>query len=79
MLNVKGSGFWSHQETAEYLGIPSTTLHQLNYRGVGPRSYKIGRHRKYRPEDVYAWCESHASERAPSRSVRRPSRRTGRR
>jgi predicted DNA-binding transcriptional regulator AlpA len=62
MPNVKASAFWSHQETAEYLGIPSTTLHQLNYRGVGPRSFKIGRHRKYRPADVDAWCESHASQ-----------------
>jgi predicted DNA-binding transcriptional regulator AlpA len=62
MPNVKESAFWSHQETAAYLGIPSTTLHQFNYRGVGPRSFKIGRLRKYRPTDVDAWCESHASE-----------------
>ncbi len=60
--SVSGSAFWSHQETAEYLGIPSTTLHQLNYRGVGPRSFKIGRHRKYKPADVDAWCEGHASK-----------------
>jgi predicted DNA-binding transcriptional regulator AlpA len=62
MSKVKGSAFWSHQETAEYLGIPSSTLHQLNYRGVGPRSFKLGRHRKYRPADVDAWCESRASQ-----------------
>jgi predicted DNA-binding transcriptional regulator AlpA len=56
------SGFWSHAETAAYLGIPEATLHQMNYKGTGPKSYKIGRHRKYRPVEVDAWCESHASD-----------------
>lgn len=55
-------GFWSHAETATYLGLPAATLHQLNYKGTGPKSYKIGKHRKYRPADVEAWCESRASE-----------------
>ena len=54
-------GFWSHAETADYLGIPSATLYGLNYKGTGPRSYKIGRHRKYRPADVHEWCERRAS------------------
>jgi excisionase family DNA binding protein len=54
-------GSWTHAETAGYLGISETTLHQLNYKGTGPRSYKIGRHRKYRPADVEAWCEERAS------------------
>lgn len=57
------SGFWSHADTAAYLGIPEATLHQMNYKGTGPKSYKIGRHRKYRPADVDAWCERHASDR----------------
>lgn len=60
------SAFWSLTETAEYLGLPSATLHQLNYKGTGPRSYKIGRHRKYRPADVEAWCEERASEPKPA-------------
>ena len=53
--------FWSHEEAARYLGIPPATLHALNYKGTGPKSYKIGRHRKYRPADVELWCEQHAS------------------
>ena len=55
-------GFWSHVETSVYLGLPEATLHALNYKGKGPRSYKIGRHRKYKPSDVLAWCESRASD-----------------
>ena len=55
--------FWTHAETATYLGIPEATLHQLNYKGRAPRSYKIGRHRKYRPGDVDRWLEERASDR----------------
>jgi len=59
-------GFWSHAETAAYLGIPEATLHQLNYKRTGPKSYKIGRHRKYRPAEVDAWCEQRASTPEPA-------------
>lgn len=54
--------FWSLTETAGYLGVPPSTLYQWAYRGVGPRSYKVGRFRKYRPEDVDHWLEDHADE-----------------
>lgn len=52
---------WSHGETAAFLGIPEATLHQLNYKGTGPRSFKVGRHRKYASADVAAWLETRAS------------------
>jgi excisionase family DNA binding protein len=52
---------WTHVETAEYLGLPVTTLHQLNHKGTGPRSFKVGRHRRYAEADVLAWLESRAS------------------
>ncbi len=60
------AGFWSHGETSAYLGIPEATLHQMNYKGTGPKSYKIGRHRKYRPADVDRWCEDRASTPRPA-------------
>lgn len=53
---------WSHLETAEFLDIPPATLHQLNHKGTGPRSYKVGKHRKYDPYDVQAWLDSRASD-----------------
>ena len=53
---------WSHLQTAEFLGIPSATLYQFNYKGTGPRSYKVGRHRRYAREDVLAWLETRASD-----------------
>jgi excisionase family DNA binding protein len=57
---------WSHAETARYLGVPEATLHQWLYKGTGPRSYKVGRHRKYRPDEVEAWLEAHADQPPPA-------------
>ena len=54
---------WSLTETAEYLGVPEQTLRQWISRGTGPRSYKVGRFRKYDPSDVRAWLDSRASDR----------------
>ena len=54
---------WTHQETADFLGIPPATLHQLNYKGTAPRSFKVGRHRRYDPRDVWAWLAGRASDR----------------
>jgi len=57
---------WSLDETAAYLGVPSSTLHQWNHRGVGPRSFRVGRYRRYRPADVRHWLDEHASGPAPA-------------
>ena len=52
---------WSHQETADFLRLPASTLHQMNSKGTGPRSYRVGRYRRYDPRDVEAWLEQRAS------------------
>lgn len=52
---------WTHQETAEFLGVPEGTLHQMNCKGTGPRSYRVGRYRRYDPRDIENWLELHAS------------------
>jgi excisionase family DNA binding protein len=49
-------------EAAETLGVPEATLYRWRYRNTGPRSIKVGRHVKYRPEDIEAFLEC-----APSR------------
>ncbi|MEZ0096008.1 helix-turn-helix transcriptional regulator [Streptacidiphilus sp. EB129] len=48
---------WSHNETAAYLGISASTLYQLNWKGRGPRSARIGKYRRYNPADVVSWVE----------------------
>ncbi|MER7562315.1 helix-turn-helix domain-containing protein [Streptomyces sp. NPDC097941] len=47
----------STAELAAYLGVPTATIHQWIYKGTGPRSIKIGRHRKFKWEHVEAWLE----------------------
>jgi predicted DNA-binding transcriptional regulator AlpA len=53
---------WTHRETAAFLGIPPKTLHQMNYKRTGPRSYKIGKHRRYDPTDVAALLDDRVSD-----------------
>lgn len=48
-------------DVAEYFGLPVATLYQWRYRGIGPKSAKIGRHLRYRPEDVEAYFEAQSS------------------
>jgi predicted DNA-binding transcriptional regulator AlpA len=52
---------WTHQETAEFLGVPEGTLHQMNSKGTGPRSYRVGRYRRYDPRDIEVWLDARAS------------------
>ncbi len=40
-----------------YLDVPVGTLTQWRYRGLGPKFLKVGRHVRYRREDVLAWLE----------------------
>jgi predicted DNA-binding transcriptional regulator AlpA len=53
---------WTHAETSEFLGISPATLHDLNYKRTGPRSFKVGRHRRYDPRDVLVWLGERASD-----------------
>ena len=53
---------WTHEETAAFLGLSQATLHDLNYKRTGPRSFKVGRYRRYDPRDVAAWLGERASD-----------------
>lgn len=52
---------WTHKETATFLRLSEQTLHYMNHVGTGPRSYRVGRYRRYNPFDVMAWLDSKAS------------------
>ncbi|MFD9687312.1 helix-turn-helix transcriptional regulator [Kitasatospora sp. NPDC059088] len=53
---------WTLQELAEFLGVPTQSIYQMNWKGTGPRSYKVGRHRRYDPRDVHQWLETRSSD-----------------
>jgi excisionase family DNA binding protein len=44
-------------EVAAYLGVPIDTLYAWRYRQKGPRGVRVGRHLRYRQEDVDRWLE----------------------
>lgn len=51
---------WSVDQVAEFLNVPKWTVYAWASRAQGPRSYRIGRYRRYRPEDVRAWLDRQA-------------------
>ena len=38
-------------------GIPIDTIYRWNHQGTGPKALKVGKHLRYRPEDVEAWLD----------------------
>jgi excisionase family DNA binding protein len=50
-------------EVASYLQVPVKTLYTWRYKRVGPRAHRVGRHLRYRWEDVEAWLASPAASR----------------
>jgi excisionase family DNA binding protein len=63
MMREELSGMWTHEEAARYLGVQPQTLYYMNYTGKGPKSYKVGKYRRYRRRDIDVWLEAHSSER----------------
>jgi predicted DNA-binding transcriptional regulator AlpA len=42
--------------------VPKQSIYQMNWKGTGPRSFKVGRHRRYDPRDVRQWLEARSSD-----------------
>lgn len=47
----------SADEVARRLGVPKATLYGWRYKGIGPRSHRVGKHLRYRWSDVLAWID----------------------
>lgn len=47
-------------QVSVYLGVPLATLTAWRYRKIGPCWTKVGRHVRYRWEDVDAWLAAQA-------------------
>lgn len=56
------SKLWSLKELADYLGIPVQTIYQWRTKKYGPPGKRIGKHVKFRPEDVYEWVANQPDE-----------------
>ena len=65
-------------QVSAYLGIPVGTLANWRYQGIGPAFIRVGRHVRYRTEDVAAWVAVQLEEPTfPVRSGRRSRIRSG--
>lgn len=47
---------WTVDDVSYYLCVPVQTLYWWRVEGLGPRGMRLGRHLRYRPEDVKAWA-----------------------
>jgi excisionase family DNA binding protein len=49
------------QELAEILQVPVKTIYTWRYRGEGPPGVVVGRHLRFRADDVVAWLDDRTS------------------
>jgi excisionase family DNA binding protein len=63
LMEQQRERLWTHEEAAAYLGIPEQTLYYMNYKGTGPRSFRVGKYRRYRRQDIDAWLEATCADR----------------
>lgn len=51
------------QQVADYLRMPVATLQTWRAQRTGPRGYRVGKHVRYRSEDVERWLAQRADRR----------------
>lgn len=49
-------------DLSEYLGVPTGTLANWRYQGRGPAFVRLGRHVRYRAQDVLDWISEQVSD-----------------
>mgnify|MGYP003114781027 FL=1 len=49
-------------DLCELLSVTPKTVHGWRYRGIGPTSFKAGKHVRYKRSDVEAWIEQNTQE-----------------
>jgi excisionase family DNA binding protein len=54
---VKLEPLWTVEDVATFLGIPVHTLYQWRTKRKGPPARRVGKHLRYRPEDVRTWFD----------------------
>lgn len=55
----------SVDEVAQFCGVSPATVHQWLHKGTAPKSYKIGKYRRFRWAEVLAWLDEQ-SDRKPA-------------
>lgn len=56
-LSVTMPRLWDQKTLAVYLGKSTAWCERARWAGEGPRFVKLGRHVRYRADDVLSWIE----------------------
>jgi excisionase family DNA binding protein len=56
---IDGRRLLRPDELAAFLGIPLATIYRWRTRGDGPRGIRVGRHVRYRVDEVERWLDEH--------------------
>jgi DNA-binding transcriptional MerR regulator len=54
---VRITPLWTVRDVSDYLWVPVQTLYAWRVQGYGPPARRMGKHLRYRPEDVIAWLD----------------------
>lgn len=49
---------WTVDDVSEFLSVPVKTLYQWRTTGYGPPARRIGKHLRYKPDDVRTWFDN---------------------
>jgi excisionase family DNA binding protein len=52
-----GDRLLTTSEVAAYLGVPTRTVEAWRYKRTGPPGIRLGRHVRYRKDDVDVWLD----------------------
>jgi excisionase family DNA binding protein len=55
------------EDLADYLGVPVTTIYAWRYRRQGPPGFRVGRHLRFRWNDVELWIDDRVTQTRGSR------------
>lgn len=62
LSTVSMPALWDQRQLAHYIGKSTAWCERARWAGEGPRYIKLGRHVRYRADDVFAWIEENARE-----------------
>lgn len=52
----------SVQDLARYLGVPVKTIYTWRHRNTGPKGFRVGKHLRFRWDDVQVWVADRIAE-----------------
>ena len=66
---TSGSALLTPAEVSRYLGVPAGTLANWRYQERGPAFLRVGRHVRYRSEDIDSWVQSQLADASTCRGT----------